>query len=280
MVPPGPAPASAGRPFSWKRGALHALLALGGVVLVGVVLTAVARPVDSFRFGEGIGRLAGVTACVVFAASWLHQTGRRRTAWFVVGAVVALLVAAIVVVLTTGRPGPRPLPVLTAAERQEPVAVQEGTATRLRQAALGFSIPHPGPAFLPLPPAELLELSRQWGDPSLRAWGWLDQARGAVLVLGALKGLERREDLEGFRNGLAGSLRTSGAGTIEADELVWEPGRREARLRATVEGDVRLAARSTLLEPGGGRAPLLVVLVAFTPGPGELDFVLDGLRAE
>jgi hypothetical protein len=280
MPPPDPGPVAPGPAFSWKRGALHALLALGGVVLAGGVLAVAARPVDPFRFGQGIGRFAAVAGLIGLAASWLHQTGRRRLAWVTVAAVVALLVAAIVTVLVAGRPAPRQLPTLTAAEQQEPLRVADGTGPRLRQAALGFSIPHPGPAYLPLPAADLLELSRRWGDPSLRAWGWLDQSRGAVLVLGAIKGLQRREDLEGFRAGLAQSLRADGAGTIDSDELLWDSDRREARLTATVQGGVRLAARSALLQPGRGRAPLLVVLVAFTPEPGELDFVLDGLRTE
>lgn len=222
----------------------------------------------------------GWPALVAFGASWLHQTGRRKSAWLLVGVVVAMLISAIVAVFVIDRPGRRELPALTAAEQREPVEVPDGAATRLEQAALGFSIPHPGPAFLPLPPADLQQLSQQWGDPSMRAWGWIDEARGAVLVVGAIKGLDRKQDLEGFRGGLAASLRESDAGTVETDELIWEEGRRESRMTATVQGGVRLAARSSLLQPGGGRAPLLVVLVAFTPEPGDLDFVLEGLRTE
>ncbi|MBN1772147.1 MAG: hypothetical protein JXB32_12845 [Deltaproteobacteria bacterium] len=278
MTPPGAVPPSAG-PFSWKRAVFHALFALAGVVAAGGVLAAVTNPVDPFRFGEGIGRFAAVAALVAFGASWLHQTGRRRLARLVVGAVVALLVATVVAVFAIDRPGRRAPPELTAAERQEPVPVTDGAASRLRQAALGFSIPHPGAAFQALSPGEARELSRVWNDPSMHAWGWVDETRGAALVVGALKGLERREDIEGFRRGMVRSLQSSGGAAVETDELVWEEGRRESRLTATVQG-VHLAARSTLLPRSGGRAPLFVVLVALTLAPGELGFVLEGLRAD
>jgi drug/metabolite transporter (DMT)-like permease len=102
------APRPASRPpFSWKRGILHALAGLGLVILAGGILVVTAHPVDPYRFGEGVGRLACFGALVGLGVSALFQRGRKRAGWLVVGAAVALLVALVVVLVMVAPAHPR-----------------------------------------------------------------------------------------------------------------------------------------------------------------------------
>lgn len=98
MHSPFPPPAPPKPSFRWGRGLLHAFLALVAIVVVfGIV--AVALPVaDPQRFGEGVGRFSFFVGLGALCVSALAQNGRRTAAW-VVGSLLAVLVAGLVVLL-------------------------------------------------------------------------------------------------------------------------------------------------------------------------------------
>jgi hypothetical protein len=270
--PPGARPA-----FSWKRGILHALLFLGVVVAAGAVAAVVARPVEPYRFGQGVGRLAAFAGLLGLGFSWLLQSGRRRLAWLVVAAAVALVAGLAVFLLVAAPAAVRPAP-LTPQETAALVPVADGDGQRLLHPALGFSFPHPGPGYAELGEAELRELRKGMGDPALHAWGWFDADQGAVLVVGLLKDVRASRDLEAFQSGLEGALRGSAGAKVEEDRVEASGDSGRATLRGVLPDGTFLAARSTVFASAATGHSYLVALVAFTPTRGALDATLDGLR--
>jgi hypothetical protein len=274
-MPPVPPPV-----FSLKRGLLHAGLALGAVLAAGVLLAVLARPVAMEEFGGGLARFALFTAFLAFGASYLFQTGRRMWGWVTVAAYGALVVAVVVVVALVSpvrREGPRPAP-LTPAERAPLVQVADGDTLLLRHPTLGFSLPHPGPAFAEVDQAELRRLARGMFEPGMQVYGWFDETAGAVLVVGLMKDVGSRDELEGFQQGFIQALREQPGSRLETNTVTWSGDGGEADVRGTLPDGTAVSARGQVvrLAPGGPR--YLIVLAAFTFEPGALDFVLDGLR--
>lgn len=79
---------------------MHAVLALVAVVVIFGVLAAVLSVADPRRFGEGVGRFSFFVGLGALGVSALAQTGRRTAAW-VVGSLIAVLVVGLVVVLVS-----------------------------------------------------------------------------------------------------------------------------------------------------------------------------------
>jgi len=268
-------------PFSLRRGLLHALFALGAVIAAGVALALLARPVGMEAFGRGLAQFAAFTAFAAFGASYLFQAGRRMWGWVTVGAYGALVAAAVIVlatVLPVQREGSQPAP-LTPAERAPLEQVTEGDAVRLRHPTLGFSLPHPGPAFAEIDDAELRRLARGMFEPGMQVYGWFDETAGAVLVVGLMKDVGSREELEGFQAGFLEALREQPGSRLERNTVTWSGDVGAADVRGTLADGTSLASRGRVLRlaPRGPR--YLIILAAFTLEPGALDFVLDGLRA-
>ncbi len=277
-MPLPPAPPSV---FSLKRGLLHAAVALGAVLAAGVLLLLFLRPAAPETFGEGLARFAAFSAFAAFGASYLFQTGRRTWGWVTVGAYAALVVAvAVAVGVAVGErdehAGPAPL---TPAERAPLEQVMEDGTALLRHPALGFSLPHPGPAFEAIDEAELQRLARGMLQPGMQVYGWFDEAAGAVLVVGLMKDVGSRAELEGFREGFVEALREQPGSRLETNTITWSGDGGEANVRGTLPDGTSVAARGQVLRlvPGGPR--YLILLAAFTLQPGALDFVLDGLDA-
>ena len=248
------------------------------VVAGGAVLAVAVPPVSPYRFGQGIGRLAAVSGLLGLGFSYLLQSGRRRLAWLLVGAAVALVAGLAIFLFAFAPPaGKHPEP-LTTAEKQPLVVVDEGGGQRLRHPVLGFGFPHPGPGYVELTEPELRELRKGMGDPALQAYGWFDEAQGAVLVVGLLKDVVAQRDLEAFQSGLEGALRGGAGARVQEDRVDLTGGEAQATLRGMLPDGTFLSARSRVFALDSTGHSYLVALVAFTPTEGALDGVLDGLR--
>lgn len=263
------------------RGLLFALLAVVAVVAAGFGTALLVRPVSYEKFGEGIGQFAIFSAFAAFGASYLFQTGRRMWGWVTVsvyGALVVATVVAVIVVVERRGEHPRPAP-LTSAERAPLRQVMEDGALLLRHPALGFSLPHPGPSFVAIDEAELRRLARGMFEPGMQVYGWFDETAGSVLVVGLMKDVGSREELEGFQEGFVQALREQPGSRLETNTVAWSGDGGEANVRGALADGTSVAARGQVvrLAPDGPR--YLIILAAFTFEPGTLDFVLDGLSA-
>jgi len=96
--PPPPRP-----PFRWGPGALHALFALGLVILLFAVINAAVPVADPRRFGEGVGRFSLFIGLGTLGVSWLAQTGRRLAALLVGALLLAVVLAVVGMVLGLAR---------------------------------------------------------------------------------------------------------------------------------------------------------------------------------
>jgi len=143
---------STARPtFSWKRGLLHAVLALVAVVVFGAALAGVLgmEGAAAREAGQAIGRLAGIIGGAAFGGSYLFQTRRRAGALALGLAFVALVGAGIVGGMM--KRGRNRNTSLTAEEKAPMVIADEDGERRLRHPGFGFSLLHPGPKFLEAP---------------------------------------------------------------------------------------------------------------------------------
>jgi hypothetical protein len=275
-MPPAPPPV-----FSLKRGLLHAAIALGAVLAAGLGVALLVHPVSYEKFGEGIGQFAIFSTMAAFGASYLFQTGRRTWGWVTVGAYGALVVVvAVAVIVAAGQRDERARPApLTPAERAPLEQVAEGDTLLLRHPTLGFSLPHPGPAFTEIDQAELRRLARGMFEPGMQVYGWFDETAGAVLVVGLMKDVGSREELEGFQQGFVQALREQPGSRLEVNTVTWSGDGGKADVRGTLPDGTSVAARGQVVRLAPGGPLYLIVLAAFTLEPGTLDFVLDGLRA-
>jgi hypothetical protein len=162
-------------PFRWGRGILHALLALGLVVLAFAAVTVIVPVADPRRFGEGVGRFSFFVGLAVLGVSWLAQTGRRLAAWLV-GGLVSVLVVGLFVLVAVVAPK-QGVESHARALPSEDLVRADGV---LRHPSLGFSFPDPGPSLQPQP-----ELATQMtaADPGSRAWVYADALGGELVIV-------------------------------------------------------------------------------------------------
>ncbi|MCA9651434.1 MAG: hypothetical protein H6712_20025 [Myxococcales bacterium] len=85
--------------FRWGIAALHAVAAIGVVLVVTVVMAIAMEVADPERFGQGAGRLALFFAFGAFGASWLAQMQWKRAAIAVRLVLVALLLGTVILVV-------------------------------------------------------------------------------------------------------------------------------------------------------------------------------------
>jgi hypothetical protein len=210
-------------PFRWGRGLLHALLALGLVILAFAVVAAVVPVADPRRFGEGVGRFSFFVGLAVLGVSWLAQTGRRLAAWLVGGLVSASVVGLFVVVAVVApkqgvESRARPLP-------SEDLVRADGV---VRHPSLGFSFPDPGPSLQPRP-----DLARQLvaTDPGTRAWMYADLPGGelVIVVLAADTASGEAAFTEFFEGTMQGQMAESNADVRERS-IQWSDRRAHAYL--------------------------------------------------
>jgi hypothetical protein len=269
--------------WSWKRALLHAGLTFGAVVALGAAAFAVLqRPAsNATRFGEGVGRLSVFTAAVVFAASWLGQTGRRRAAIGLVAGFVALAGGLFAVLtLMPGGPGAHRARALTPADRAPLVVVEAGGQRRLRHPTLGFSLLHPGPAFRDAP--EVAAAMSGGNDPDAINYGFLDpasQSALAVSVMYAMGGSREKlsEHLDGVQRGLASSPVGKSDLRWLNKEITWDEHRHVGRLSVSIAGETRVELASYAVAPAGGD-PFIVNLFVMTRQPERFADLLASFR--
>jgi hypothetical protein len=257
-------------PFGWGRGVLHALLALGLVVLAFAVVTAVVPVADPRRFGEGVGRFSFFVGLAVLGVSWLAQTGRRLAAW-VVGGLLFLAVVAVFVVVAVVAPKQgvesraRPLPT-------EDLVRADGA---LRHPSLGFAIPDPGPSLTPQP-----DLARQLNasDPEGRAWVYADPIAGEVVMVVLTGGTASNEGAfsDFFEGTVRGQTAAMGEANMTGDvrerSIQWSDRRAHAYV---VLGDAIHQRIDVFGLPGGET----MVLVSAAPTAERFAGLADGVRA-
>ena len=265
----GPEPA---RPWSWRRALLHAAIVVAALVLVGAIVSAAGLVRSPQRLGEGLGRFALFAGAVTFGVSRLAQMGRRRLAWAL--AVGAVSIVAVIVGVLVGL-APKDLR-LTAADRAPLETVVVDDARLLRHPVLGFSVPHPGPAFEFAPEVARALAGEDIGD-SIHAWGYLDRATGEALAILLARGLETREEIDGFLRGIRASLSRAEA-TVEREDIAWEAGHREIRIDIAHPSGMRLAFRVVGARLGSEGTPYVVAAMATTGDPTRAAFLVENLR--
>jgi len=267
--------------FSWKRALAQALLTMVAVVaLGGAAFGWLAKPGSNARgFGEAIGRLAGFSAVIAFAVSWLRQTGRRKAALGVAIA-CAILIGAGVAAVVISPAGHQTAP-LTAAERAPLVVVDQGGERRLHHPTFGFSLLHPGAKFVDAP--QLAQTMQGAGrDPTSVHYGFSDPTERSVVVISVMKGMGATraalsEHVDGFQRGFAGS----GVGGAQlrwlGKEITWDDTRHEARIGAEFGGGMRLAlgAYAVVRE---GQPPFIVNVMIIAPSIDRFAKLLDSFR--
>lgn len=272
-------PAAAGGPpprptWSWRRGLGHAALVLALVVAAGVIVVLVGGVKDPRRFGEGLGRFAIAAMLAALGISWLAQTGRKTAAWAAgLGAAAVIGAVAAAVVISLENAALR----LSPGERADLALVNTDDQRWLEHPVLGFAVRHPGPSFEPAP-AVSAALAGQDADEGMATWGFIDATTGEALAVMAVKGIDTREELNGFLRGFRESLGRAGA-TIEREDVVWSDERREVRLElGLAAGGARVAIRGLGAPLGPDRAPFLVAVLATTDDPARATTLVESLR--
>lgn len=200
---------SAASEFRAGRALLHTL----AVIVVFAIVTGIVtfEVADPKRMGKAVGSFSLVLALLTVGWSWLAQTGRRTAAMVVSGLALALMIGVVSMIVVLGKSA--------QDERAEQTAVVDQDLIRadgrLRHSTLGFSVPDPGPSFVPLPdtmsgkfPAWL----------SAKAWIYSDASAGEVFTVLLVAGAGAHEKNFGdFFGGMAEG-NASGEHTIDVRE--------------------------------------------------------------
>jgi hypothetical protein len=292
MVAPMPLPANAATApqgpaappkWSWKRALLHALFAFIAVLAVGVgAFALLARPESDGRvFGEGLGRLSVFSAAVVFVASWLLQTGSRKTGIAMIAGIATVMVGLFVLIASGayGIKGPADNRV-TAAERAPLEEITEAGERRLRHPAFGFSIRHPGPGFQES--AEVVKAMGMRPDPESQTYGFIDADSGAIFALSVMKGmgasqLALKQHLDNFERGLRSSLAVKAEPRTLEKGILWDERRRVGTLRVAVGEDIGVALAAYAVERPA-QAPFIVNLSITAHNAERFKSLLDSFR--
>jgi len=272
-VPRDPSPPPPGPVVSWQRVLGPAVAALGVIVAVGAAVVAADVVQDPQRFGEGLARLALVSMLIAGAVSYLAQLGRRRTAVAVAVGSVALL--GLVTGLLVGTWDDAPANPLTPAERSDLRIEVRDDRRWLAHPTLGFAVRHPGPSFEPAREVAVA-MANADADDGMATWGFVDRHTGEALAVMAVKGIESRQDLEGFLKGFRDSLGSAG-GRIDREEVAWGADRREVRLDMVIDGEARVSIRALGAPLGPDRAPFLVAILATTDDPARAAALVESL---
>ena len=273
---------STARPtFSWKRGLLHAVLALVAVVVFGAALAGVLgmEGAAAREAGQAIGRLAGIIGGAAFGGSYLFQTRRRAGALALGLAFVALVGAGIVGGMM--KRGRNRNTSLTAEEKAPMVIADEDGERRLRHPGFGFSLLHPGPKFLEAP--ELVKPKPgQKHDDTTQEYGFADREDNAVLLVSVMKGMGgTREQLvahvDGVQRGFVESLPAAGPLHWGDKQVTWTDGEKRARLEGSFGADMRLELTAySILRPD--HEPFIVNVMMISPDAERFANVTGSLR--
>ncbi len=256
-------------PFRWGRGALHALLALGLVVLAFAAVAALVPVADPRRFGEGVGRFSVFVALIVLGISWLAQTGRKLAAWLVGGLLFVTLAGVGVLIAVVA-------PKRIAESRSRPLPTEDLLRAEgaLRHASLGFSIPDPGASLEPQP-----ALAQQiiTAEPEARAWVYGDLLAGEVVLvmLTAETASTETTFTEFFEGTVAGQTAAMGNASVSSDErersIDWST--RRAHTYVVIDGMLHQRIDAFGL-PGGET----MVLVSAAPTTERFAALAAGVR--
>jgi hypothetical protein len=250
-------------PVSWKMAALEAL---GAAVLV-FAWTSLTEP--SWGGWTRIGCALGL-ALWTLGQSALRQSGRGRLARGLWLATLAGLLAVVgITYLTRGQH------VLTEAEQEALVEVDQGGARRLVHAGLRFSILDPGPDF-PLAGTRAVGSSAVY-----RAYRNRDGSQ--VLLVGLIKGMG---DSEGSLRDFLATMKElpfgSASRQLEVTRLETSGGDRpEGRLNGWVHGtldETRFRVRAHGFTRGPASYAVLVGVLS--PLPDALSEVLDSFQLD
>jgi len=265
-------------PFSAKRAALHVGIALGVLILAGVIAVAAGVVKNPSRFGQGLGRFGAFLILGTLGISFLAQTGRRRAAWITAGATLATL--AVLVAAVVGLSGrARSARILTPAEKADLVQVSTGGERRLRHPSLGFSVLDPGPGFHPSARVASILRAESALDRGTCSWAWRRNSDGAVFLVRIVKGLgATRSSFEGFLRGMRGSLTQAGRGEVTRWKLEWTDRLRQADLDVLARKAVHARHRAYAVRLGPERTPYIVVVGSIARDPAALEPALYSLR--
>jgi hypothetical protein len=195
------------------------------------------------------------------AGEYLEQTGRVVIGKLVGLAAIAWLIGGCVLFEAKTSAA-----TLTSIERAPFVTVDDGDRPRLRHPALGFSILHPGPAFI----AERTQTFR----PDTQFYSFVDPGEAVRLVIGLFKGQgESSSSLRQLLQGLSSQANALGgeakvpARVVELETSEAEPPRGSLRL---VLGDGRLFRTTAYGWRAADGTPFVILLgvIAHTPDAG------------
>ncbi|HET9708858.1 MAG TPA: hypothetical protein VFP39_11205 [Gemmatimonadales bacterium] len=140
----------------------------------------------------------------------------------------------------------------------------------------GFSLPHPGPDFLPDSAAQHQMDSLMEGERGLVAWVLRSASSGEVVIVQVTKGT--RTDETTFRAFVRGVERTAGKGAgtqVLTDSVSWAAGTGEYLYAAHAANGAYVQIRCLPHTTGG--TGLIVCITTGSTDPKGLDFVRNGL---
>ncbi len=260
-----------GGSFSWRRGALHAVIPLVVILAFGGVMIATDRVKDVEKFTNGITRFTIFSVLAAFGISGLIQTGRKALGYAICGALV-VLVAVLVIAAVVSRPDHQPL---TAAGRAPLVAIDEGGHHRLQHPYFLFSILDPGDGFVPSDSMAEEMSTATAGDTQTVSYGYLKGSVGAaeaalvVTVYDDMGSADLRTMIDGASTVF---LRKVPGAKITKTEVL----PREAHFEAAVGDAAQIRIYAYAAERGD--QPYVVSLTTFTRDPSMLVDVLASFK--
>src|SRR4029079_1784315 len=130
--------------YNWRRGLGPSLAAIAATIAYAAWIGRGNSPQHAIRFWGIVALFVAAQLCVGLGTSYLTQTGRGGLSRLIGGGVSIALLGGV------WWYGQRPQSSgFTAEERAAFVAVDRNGERRLLHPALGFTILHPGPGFVP-----------------------------------------------------------------------------------------------------------------------------------
>lgn len=164
-------------------------------------------------------------------------------------------------------------PAMTAAER---AGMQIGPSG-IRNPALGFSLPHPGPSFS-ADAARQASLDAAFaGHPEIGVWVLVDHARSESVIIQVSKAPHMTEsDFRLYAQGHRDGMTKRGTSTVVSDTVEWHKDRGDYRLSLKHQSGSYITTRC-LSRPGPSGAEVVCVQTTAHEANG-LDAVRAGLR--
>ena len=252
---------------TWKRPLIYAL------VVAGLIIAYAAWGAHGHGYGRRfwllIAPLVVVAGGGTFAGSYLSQTGRRRAA-----VLVTLVTLATYLGISEIFRAKTAAATLTDAERAALVSIDEGGQRRLKHPTLGFSILHPGAAFI--------DGGAQAYRANAQFYSYFDPSSDAALFVGLFKDQgDSPDSLRELLTSISGQLGDLSGGTGASVHLVsletpdTDPPR--GTLHATV-GDRRHYRIQAHGWKPDGHTPFAILIAVMAPTADAYGDVLASFR--